>query len=287
MNSSRTQFERSYSALVFRHFAVILLLQANMALAAEPAQSQATPANPQTTQPAPEAPAPAANSTTTLQHRWLKQCSNSSRLRSLRKRLLTCQCPTRATRLHATGPARRPRWISPIRRACRILSAKEKSIFRCATRSLLPSRTIWTWHTSAITSPSRRPIFSVPKQAAPPTALTPASSSPPRADLAVRAAGGGSSGPSFAAGNGGIVTSTLGAGAPVPSFDPYLTFQGYVDHTVDPGGQPVPGRHAGSENQHHRDPLDLLPVVPPRDEPPNQLSRQAPDQYLSIQRHQS
>ncbi len=44
--------------------------------------------------------------------------------------------------------------------------------------------------------------------------------------------GGGSSGPSFAAGNGGIVTSTLGAGAPVPSFDPYLTFQGYVDHTV-------------------------------------------------------
>jgi outer membrane protein TolC len=35
-----------------------------------------------------------------------------------------------------------------------------------------------------------------------------------------------------AAGNGGIVTSTLGAGASVPSFDPYLNFQGYVDHTV-------------------------------------------------------
>ena len=44
--------------------------------------------------------------------------------------------------------------------------------------------------------------------------------------------GGGSSGSGFAAGNGGIVTSTLGAGTPVPSFDPYLTFQGYVDHTV-------------------------------------------------------
>jgi outer membrane protein TolC len=44
--------------------------------------------------------------------------------------------------------------------------------------------------------------------------------------------GGGSSGAGYAAGNGGIVTSTLGAGTPVPSFDPYLTFQGYVDHTV-------------------------------------------------------
>jgi outer membrane protein TolC len=44
--------------------------------------------------------------------------------------------------------------------------------------------------------------------------------------------GGGGGGGSAAAGAGGIVTSTLGAGAAVPSFDPYLTFQGYVDHTV-------------------------------------------------------
>jgi outer membrane protein TolC len=44
--------------------------------------------------------------------------------------------------------------------------------------------------------------------------------------------GGGSSGGSAAAGAGGIVTSTLGAGASVPSFDPYLTFQGYDDHNV-------------------------------------------------------
>ncbi|MGA2535089.1 MAG: TolC family protein [Terracidiphilus sp.] len=44
--------------------------------------------------------------------------------------------------------------------------------------------------------------------------------------------GGGSSGGSAAAGNGGIVTSTLGAGTSVSSFDPSLTFRGYVDHTV-------------------------------------------------------
>ena len=43
---------------------------------------------------------------------------------------------------------------------------------------------------------------------------------------------GGSSGSGFSAGNGGIVTSTLGAGTSVSSFDPFLTFRGYVDHTV-------------------------------------------------------
>jgi outer membrane protein TolC len=44
--------------------------------------------------------------------------------------------------------------------------------------------------------------------------------------------GGGSSGSGFSAGNGGIVTSTLGAGTSVSSFDPFLTFTGYVDHTT-------------------------------------------------------
>ncbi|HTX75107.1 MAG TPA: TolC family protein [Terracidiphilus sp.] len=35
-----------------------------------------------------------------------------------------------------------------------------------------------------------------------------------------------------AAGSGGIVSSTLGQGAAVPSFDPFLNFKGFVDHTV-------------------------------------------------------
>jgi outer membrane protein TolC/uncharacterized membrane protein YgcG len=44
--------------------------------------------------------------------------------------------------------------------------------------------------------------------------------------------GGGGGGGGSAAGAGGIVTSTLGAGTQVPSFDPFLSFKGYVDHTV-------------------------------------------------------
>jgi hypothetical protein len=46
--------------------------------------------------------------------------------------------------------------------------------------------------------------------------------------------GGGSSGGSAAAGAGGIVTSTLGAGTLVSSFDPFVTFRGFVDHTTTP-----------------------------------------------------
>ena len=44
--------------------------------------------------------------------------------------------------------------------------------------------------------------------------------------------GGGSAASSATAGNGGLVTSTLGAGAAVPSFDPFLNFNGFVNHGV-------------------------------------------------------
>jgi outer membrane protein TolC len=46
--------------------------------------------------------------------------------------------------------------------------------------------------------------------------------------------GGGGSAASATAGNGGLVTSTLGAGAAVNPFDPLLIFSGYVQHTVTP-----------------------------------------------------
>lgn len=44
--------------------------------------------------------------------------------------------------------------------------------------------------------------------------------------------GGGSSGGVTAAGAGGLVTSTLGAGPPIIPFDPHLFVQGLVDHTT-------------------------------------------------------
>ena len=50
------------------------------------------------------------------------------------------------------------------------------------------------------------------------------------------AGGAGATSGSTAAGAGGIVTSTLGAGTAVSSFDPYLNFKGYVDHTITQEG---------------------------------------------------
>jgi len=44
--------------------------------------------------------------------------------------------------------------------------------------------------------------------------------------------GGGSSSGATAAGAGGLVTSTLGNGAAISSFDPQLSVQGFVDHTT-------------------------------------------------------
>jgi outer membrane protein TolC len=44
--------------------------------------------------------------------------------------------------------------------------------------------------------------------------------------------GGSASSSNQAAGAGGIVTSVLGAGAAVPSFDPFLNFSGFVNHNV-------------------------------------------------------
>lgn len=48
--------------------------------------------------------------------------------------------------------------------------------------------------------------------------------------------GAGASSGSSAAGAGGIVTSTLGAGTQVSSFDPYLNFKGFDDHNVTQEG---------------------------------------------------
>ena len=48
--------------------------------------------------------------------------------------------------------------------------------------------------------------------------------------------GGAANSGSAAAGAGGLVQSTLGAGTAVASFDPYLTFKGFVDHTISEQG---------------------------------------------------
>ncbi|MGO9433071.1 MAG: TolC family protein [Terracidiphilus sp.] len=212
--------------------AAILLLQVNMALAAEPAQSQAAPANPQTTQPAPEAPTPAAGAAApspTLAQTMQQQQQPS----------FAPQAPFKVPMPHSRNPIARyrastappldltnsPRLQNLIRGGKIYISLRdaiaiaiENNLDLAYFRYNFPIA-----QTDIQRTKSGSPANGVNASVVQSTQGGFSGSS---------GGGGGSSGPSFAAGNGGIVTSTLGAGAPVPSFDPYLTFQGYVDHTV-------------------------------------------------------
>ncbi len=60
-----------------------------------------------------------------------------------------------------------------------------------------------------------------------------------------------------AAGAGGIVTSTLGAGTQVPSFDPFLNFKGFVDHNCHRRRPMLPEWRSHIQAEHHR---RLLPI---------------------------
>ena len=99
--------------------------------------------------------------------------------------------------------------------------------------------------------------------------------------------GGGSSGSGFSAGNGGIVTSTLGAGTSCFVLRSLPQLPGLRGSHCHPGGQRVPDRRAGSEDQHHRGPVEFLPVVPHRHKRLGQLSWPACRQQHSVQQHQS
>ncbi|MGA8727568.1 MAG: TolC family protein [Terracidiphilus sp.] len=203
-----------------------------MALAAEPAQAQATPAKPQTTQPAPEAPAPAANSTTA-------PTSLAQTMQQQQQPSFAPQAPFNVPMPHSRNPIARyrastappldlansPRLQNLIREGKIYISLRdaiaiaiENNLDLAYFRYNFPIAQTDIQRTKA-GSPANGVNASVVQ-------------STQGGFGGSSGGGGGSSGPSFAAGNGGIVTSTLGAGAPVPSFDPYLTFQGYVDHTV-------------------------------------------------------
>ncbi|MGO9936921.1 MAG: TolC family protein [Terracidiphilus sp.] len=212
--------------------AAILLLQVNMALAAEPAQSQAAPANPQTTQPAPEAPTPAtgaaAPAPTLAQTMQQQQQPSFAPQAPFKVPMPYSRNPIARYRASTAPPldlTNSPRLQNLIRGGKIYISLRdaiaiaiENNLDLAYFRYNFPIA-----QTDIQRTKSGSPANGVNASVVQSTQGGFSGSS---------GGGGGSSGPSFAAGNGGIVTSTLGAGAPVPSFDPYLTFQGYVDHTV-------------------------------------------------------
>jgi outer membrane protein TolC len=213
--------------------AAILLLQLNMAVAAAPAQSQAAPADSPTTQPAPEAPAPASSSTTQT------PTSLAQTMQQQQQASFAPQAPFNVPMPHSRNPLARyrastapeldlnnsPRLQNLIREGKIYISLRD-AIAIAIENNLDLAYFRYNF-------PIAQTDIQRTKSGATANGVNASVVQSTQGGFSGSSGGGGgSSGASFAAGNGGIVTSTLGAGSSVPSFDPSLTFKGYVDHTV-------------------------------------------------------
>jgi outer membrane protein TolC len=226
----------------FQAVVAILLLQANLALAAQPAAQQSAPSPAQQSAPpaaqpqAPDAPAPAATAAPAPPPTLAQQMQQSQQTQPP---LFAPQKPFRVPMPHSHNPfapympstapeldlSNSPRLENLIRDGKIFLSlhdaiavAIENNLDLAYFRYNFPIA-----QTDILRTKSGALANGVN------TAIVQGTQG---GFAASTGGGGGSTGSGFSAGNGGIVTSTLGAGTAVSSFDPYLTFTGYVDHTV-------------------------------------------------------
>ena len=231
MNYSIRRAAKSAQAL-----AAIMLLQVNLLMAAEPPQAQQAPANSQATQSTPEAPAPAANGAAapapTLAQQMQQAQSNAVApqhpfhidLPHSHKPLAPYR-PSEAPPLDLTNS---PRLENLIHDGKLYISLKdaialsiENNLYIAYFRYNFPIA-----QTDVLRTKAGSPANGVN------TGIVQSSTQGGFGGEGSGGGGGGSSSGSTAAGAGGIVQSTLGAGTSVASFDPYLNFKGFVDHTV-------------------------------------------------------
>jgi outer membrane protein TolC len=215
----------------------ILLLQANLAFAVEPpsqapAQQQA-PANPPTPPATPEAPAPAANGTTAAPPSIAQQAQQAQQqavapqqpfhveLPRAHHNPLFAYRPSTAPELNLTNS---PRLESLIRDGKLYISLND-AIALAIENNLDIAYFRYNF-------PIAQTDIQRTKSGGFANGVNTAVSQSTQGGFSSSSGGGGGGGVGFSAGNGGIVTSTLGAGTSVPSFDPFLTFKGSVDHTV-------------------------------------------------------
>jgi outer membrane protein TolC len=212
--------------------AAILLLQVNLAFAAEPPQTQSAPADAQATPTAPNAPAPAANGSAAPTPTLAQEMQQEQRQPFAPPPPFSVPMP------HSHNP------FFPYRPS----TAPELNLTNSPRlESLIRDGKIYLslWDAIAVAIENNLDLayfrYNFPiaqtdiqrtKAGSPANGVNTAIVQSTQGGFATSSGGGGGSGGGFSAGNGGIVTSTLGEGTAVPPFDPFLTFQGYVDHTV-------------------------------------------------------
>jgi outer membrane protein TolC len=234
--SSKSAFYR------LQAIAAILLMEANLAFAATPPQAQSAPAGTQATQSAPEAPAPAAGSAAAPAPTLTQQMQQAQHA------AYTPPPPFHVNLPHSHKPfsqympsdappldlANSPRLENLVRDGKLYLTlhdaialAIENNLDLAFFRYNFPIA-----QTDYARTKAGSPANGVN------TGIVQSSTEGGFSGGSSTSSGSssGSSGAGSAAGAGGIVTSTLGAGATVASFDPFLQFQGYDDHTVTQEG---------------------------------------------------
>jgi outer membrane protein TolC len=216
----------------------VLLLQANLALAVEPAgqqaQQQTPPPDSQTT-PAPEPPVPATNGTTAPAPTLGQQMQQEQQQAIAPQKPFHVEMPHShkpfAAYLPGDAPAldlnNSPRLQSLIREGKLYISLNDA--IALAIENNLDLAYFRYNFPIAQTDVARTKAGGLAQGVN--TGIVQSSTQGGFGGGSTGGGGGATSG-SGAAGAGGIVTSTLGAGTAVASFDPYLTFKGYVDHTV-------------------------------------------------------
>jgi outer membrane protein TolC len=223
---------KSISARGTKAAVSILLLQANLALATLPAAAQQQQSAAPSMQTVPEAPAPTTNSTTATTPSLAQQAQQAQ------QQAFAPQVP-----FHVAMPRSRNPLAPYIPSTAPDLnmsnSPRLESIIRDGKIYLSLNDAIAVAIENNLDLAYFRYNFPIAqtdilrtKSGAQANGVNTAIVQSTQGGFASSGGGGGGSGSGFSAGNGGIVTSTLGAGTQVSSFDPYLTFQGSVDHTT-------------------------------------------------------
>jgi outer membrane protein TolC len=223
---------KSISAGGIKSAAVILLLQANLALATLPAAAQQSQSPAPSSQTVPEAPAPTTTGATTpppslaQQAQQVKQEAfappTSFHVEMPRSRNpLAPYIPSTAPELNMNNSPR----LENLIRDGKIYLSLHDAIAVAIENNLDLAYFRYNF-------PIAQTDILRTKSGASANGVNTAIVQSTQGGFASSGGGGGGGGAGFSAGNGGIVTSTLGAGTQVSSFDPYLTFMGYVDHTV-------------------------------------------------------
>jgi outer membrane protein TolC len=230
VNRTNTNFVKSAQAV-----AAILLLQVNLAYAVEPVAASPASAAQQTpaaAQQAPDAPTPPASGTAAAPPTLAQQMQQAQQQAIAPPRPFSVPMPHShnplAPYMPSTAPeldmSNSPRLQNLIREGKIYLSLRDA--IEVAIENNLDLAYFRYNFPIAQTDILRT------KAGSPANGVNTAIVQGTQGGFAASGGGGGTSGSGFSAGNGGIVTSTLGAGTNVNSFDPYLTFRGYVDHTV-------------------------------------------------------